>query len=104
MYTVMKSARFRSLPTMTTNDTGASSIVGDTFESTVTQPDTKNPAVIMVQHPNGKWLPIKIDNVEYTRYTSSTPPVDDDDISVTVTRTDGVTSVDVDGEAWQKKP
>lgn len=65
-YKVIKSARFRSLPTTTTNDTGASSVVGEVFDSNITQLDTKNSNINMVQHPNGKWLPLYIGSIIYT--------------------------------------
>jgi lysozyme len=73
-YTVEKSARYRSSPTMNTNDQGASSIVGDVFNSETTQIDFNNPAITMVLHPNGKWLPLTIDGVVYTKPESAVPP------------------------------
>lgn len=76
-FKVIKSARYRSLPTMNTNDQGQSSIVNDEFDSpSATRPDTNNAAVTMVQHPNGKWLPMSIDGVEYTRLISGDPDPD----------------------------
>lgn len=76
-YKVIKSARFRSQPTMNTNDQGASSIVDDTFQSpSASRQDTNNPAITMVQHPNGMWLPLKIDQTEYTRLISEDPNPD----------------------------
>lgn len=97
-FKVIKSARFRSQPTMNTNDQGASSIVGDVFTSpSATRPDTNNPAIIMVQHSNGMWLPIKIDGTEYTR------PLDADQIPEPPDSTDTFTATvkdDKTGEVW----
>lgn len=73
-YIVKKSARFRSAPTMDTNDTGASSVVGDVFESTVTQIDAHDNVTRMVQYPTGKWLPLVYMGTEFTALQSVTPP------------------------------
>lgn len=84
-YKVIKSARFRSAPTMKTNDTGASSTVGEMFDSNVTQIDSNNNSITMVQHPNMKWLPLSIDGIVYTEAQAvvlpPTPPVISDEIS-----------------------
>lgn len=97
-YEVKKSARFRSAPTMKTNDTGASSIPGDTFESTKTQADSNNPAILMVQHPNGKWLPMFIEGIVYTQELHSVPqPPDPGPAHITHTidvYSDGTLSID----------
>ena len=97
MFTVKKSARFRSLPTMTTNDQGASSVVGETFESATTVLDINNPSITMVQHTNGKWLPLEINGVVYTsgEVVTLPPPTESSFVSATLTRADG-THVDFD--------
>lgn len=99
-YKVKKPARFRTLPTTDTNDQGASSIVDDVFESpSPTRPDTKVPGIIMVQHSNLKWLPLKIGTVEYTQALDPDndpdpePEPDTDTFSVTL-------KDDKTGEVW----
>jgi exopolysaccharide biosynthesis protein len=80
-FKVINSARFRSSPTMSTNDSGASSIVGEVFESpSIPRPDFNNSSIMMVQHSNLKWLPIQITTTEYTRQLESTPPPSDEHI------------------------
>jgi lysozyme len=94
-YQVVRSARFRSLPTTTTNDKGSSSEVGDTFESVAVQVDTHNSSITMVQHPNMKWLPLKIGSTEYTKLiTTPVPepePTDDPYVSAIFTTKSGRT-------------
>jgi hypothetical protein len=99
-YKVVKSARFRSIASTTTNDTGASSVVGDIFESTVTKTDINNSAIVMVQHTNGKWLPLSIGTVIYTEEVIGTTPVEDEIIvrKLEVNVTTG--KIRIDGGVW----
>ena len=55
-------------------DWGEESVVGTTFESSITQPDTNNPSITMVKHPNGKWLPLKINTTVYTEIVTIVVP------------------------------
>jgi GH25 family lysozyme M1 (1,4-beta-N-acetylmuramidase) len=102
-FKVIKSARFRTQPTVTTNDQGESSVVNTTFESSMTQSDTNNAGTIMVKHPNGKWLPITHLGVEYTRNVTPDPDPEPDPtvppkVAIDITVTDGeVGSVRVNG-------
>jgi len=99
-YEVVKSARFRSLPTLTTNDTGASSVVGEKFASDIVQTDSNNPSVMMVKHTNGKWLLLESGGVVYTKeLTAVTPAPADTHIEIDIT--DGVTTVNVNGVTYK---
>lgn len=78
-YKIIRSARFRSIPSTTTSDTGASSVVDELFESSVTKVDSHNAGITMVQHPNGKWLPLTIANVIYTEAQGVVEPPPDEE-------------------------
>jgi hypothetical protein len=93
MFTVIKSARFRSSSTMHTTDQGESSVVGDTFESDTLVADTVDGKTIMVYHPiKKKWLPTTYNGVLYTSGNVSNPvPTDSPIVLVVAHKADGTT-------------
>lgn len=76
-FKVVTSARFRSIPSMNTQDKGLSSSVGETFQSETV--NSSDPNVSFVKHPNGMWLPLVWLGTEYTKQVTSTTPIPDED-------------------------
>ena len=99
-YKVITGARFRSAPTTTTKDAGASSVAGNTFESDTTQADTANPLIQMVKHPNGLWLPLQIGEKIYNAVVAGPvviPPIVAENFVITVSSLNGIFTVTVNG-------